>query len=212
MKKLSLLTAASAAALPASGAIVYTDLGAGVSSDALGSVFFSLSEQWAGTTIPVDGSQQFRLGFAEGMGPDSTKPTISSVSPNRMASSAGFVTNFAEDDLISSEFNSGSGPIFNGTTIFINHTGNNNANWAAGTRGFIGLRIGESDSYNYAWADVAYTSEQSLHLYGFAYDNSGAAIAAGAIPEPSSALFATLAAGSVALFGRRRTAAASAHV
>lgn len=52
----------------------------------------------------------------------------------------------------------------------------------------------------YTWGE-----DQSLTLHRFAYEQSGEAILAGAIPEPSTyAALAGLLAGSAALFHRRR--------
>jgi len=89
----------------------------------------------------------------------------------------------------------------------LNNDGGNDTNWAAGTRGFLGLGINpDGDSIlNTGWADVEYTIDNHLVLYGFAYETiEGQSINAGQVPEhKTTALFAALAAGSAALLGRR---------
>jgi len=91
--------------------------------------------------------------------------------------------------------------------------------WQVGDRGFLGLEIVVNGQTDYGWADVSLNNggtPPSRHsnpddptgqftLYGYAYDDSGLPITAGAIPEPSSlALLAVGAAGVAALRRRRK--------
>jgi hypothetical protein len=80
--------------------------------------------------------------------------------------------------------------------------------WSPGTRDYLGFGffIGSNLQANFAWADVSYNSDNSLTLYGFAYETTlGANITAGAVPEPAeSAAFAALLAGSAAAYAARK--------
>ena len=79
----------------------------------------------------------------------------------------------------------------------------NDANWAPGTTGYVGLELGSG----YGWVQVTYGFDQSLTLHDFAY-NPGGDIAIGqtaAVPEPATyAAIAGLLAGSAALYRRRQ--------
>ncbi len=91
--------------------------------------------------------------------------------------------------------------------------------WQVGDVGFLGLQIVVNGQTDFGWAEVrlnnggtpssfAATAADDLGqftLLGFAFDDSGQPIPAGAIPEPSSvALLALGAAGVVALRRRKR--------
>lgn len=89
----------------------------------------------------------------------------------------------------------------------LNNRGNNDANWAAGTTGYLGFRINIGSGTGYGWAQVSYNLDNSLTIRDFAYESSGGSISvpAAAIPEPASATaLAALLAGSAALLKRRR--------
>ena len=201
-KNFVMATAAGAAAAPASGAINYVDLGAGVSAIAGDVIHFSLSEEWAANdTAPSQGGERFVLDFYFD---ESGKPNIEGYNSGEVASADGYAKKFSESCSISSSESFL-------TSSLINNDGGNDANWPAGTRGFIGLKFDNAGTDNFGWADVEYASDESLNLYGFAYDDSGAAIDAGAIPEPrAAALLAALAAGSAAMMSRRRAACVDA--
>ncbi len=109
-----------------------------------------------------------------------------------------------------------SGAGFSGSNTALNNNGNNDANWAAGTAGFLGVKFDADDtagtSIVFSWILVTYNSNSTLTVHSFAYEASGAAILAGdtgdgfvAIPEPAeTTALATLLAGSIALYARRR--------
>lgn len=84
--------------------------------------------------------------------------------------------------------------------------------WTFGERGFLGLSILINAQTVYGWADVQFNNYDgsgvgSFTLFGYAYEDNGMSIPAGAIPEPST--FALLAAGAVgvALLKRRKAKA-----
>jgi hypothetical protein len=86
---------------------------------------------------------------------------------------------------------------------------NPDGTFGAGDRGFMGFQT--SQGY-FGWMDLSLTNvgdqtfngvdDLQVNIHNWAYDNTGAGIPAGAIPEPSS--LALLAAGSVGLLARRR--------
>ena len=79
--------------------------------------------------------------------------------------------------------------------------------WSPGTTGFVGLRFDTTTTPLFGWAQLSYNVDQTLTLHDFAYEASGGAILAGAIPEPSTAALlglGALVAGSAALYRRRQ--------
>lgn len=82
--------------------------------------------------------------------------------------------------------------------------------WATGldgTSGYVGFSFENAGTVNYGWLAVTYNdASQTLVIGDFAYENSGASIAAGAIPEPSS--LGLLVLGASGLLARRRRQAA----
>jgi hypothetical protein len=97
------------------------------------------------------------------------------------------------------------------TVTFLNlSTGYNNANWAPGTKGYLGVKFtAGTDGLVNGWIDVSFSADQSsITLYDFAYQSDGSAILAGdtgAIPEPAATTaLAALLAGSVVLYAKRR--------
>lgn len=99
----------------------------------------------------------------------------------------------------------GSNLTFAGSGGWINKDGTNDANWAAGSSGFLGFRFISEGVLHYGWAQITYGADQSLTLHDFAYEASAnTAIPAGAVPEPAtSSALAGLLAGSALLFSRR---------
>jgi hypothetical protein len=84
-----------------------------------------------------------------------------------------------------------------------------NFDWNVGARGFLGLRVNLGGTTHYGWADVGINrvgADSFNHtLYGYAYeDTPGMEIAAGAIPEPSTAALLVAGAAGVASMRRRR--------
>jgi len=84
------------------------------------------------------------------------------------------------------------------------------SDWATGldgTSGYLGFSFDNSGTTNYGWLAVTYNdASQTLVIGDFAYENSGASISAGAIPEPSS--LGLLVLGASGLLARRRRQAA----
>lgn len=93
--------------------------------------------------------------------------------------------------------------------------------WHVGDRGFLGLEIVVNGQTDYGWAEISLNnggtppSRHSNHsnpddptgqftLYGYAYDDSGLPIGAGAIPEPSSLALLVAGAAGVAALRRRK--------
>lgn len=89
-------------------------------------------------------------------------------------------------------------------------SGANGTVWTPGTSGFIGVKFDTTTSPLFGWVQVSYNADQSISVIDFAYEASGGAILAGAVPEPStsSLLVTGLLAGSAALYLRRRKSAA----
>ena len=122
----------------------------------------------------------------------------------------GFLKRFNLNDTIDSSVvgTVSSNPIHN-----LNFGGANNANWAPGTTGYIGLTFVSDSTTVSGWMQISYNLDGSLTLYDFAYDASGASIMAGAttsaVPEPSTyaAMFGLTALGFAAYRRRRRQAA-----
>jgi len=71
------------------------------------------------------------------------------------------------------------------------------------THYYLGVQL--TPSNDYGWVEIALTSFDSLTVYGFAYNTTGAAINAGAVPEPADAgVLAGVLAGSAAAYAARR--------
>lgn len=202
-----------AAASSAQAQIVYTNP-ADVTIFAGGAiVYFDLGKLGAGGSASTTnfGTSNFKLWF--GYSNSSDTPSI------RLTGGGGYTpVALTDNDQFARRFAANEGI---GAAVFVAHYGNgpaineygaNNANWPAGTSGYIGMRLPASSGpghVDYGWARVSYNSDKSLTLYDFAYESSGAAIAAGdvgsAIPEPSTyAALAGLLAGSAALYRRRQ--------
>ncbi len=121
---------------------------------------------------------------------------------------------YARNFSLGATIDSGSG--FTSSNTALNNNGNNDANWAAGTAGLLGLKFDADDgagtSIVFSWLMVTFNSNSTLSVHSFAYESSGAAILAGdtgagfvVIPEPAeTTAFATLLAGSVVLYAKRR--------
>ena len=68
-------------------------------------------------------------------------------------------------------------------------------------RGFLGFQFLNNGVINYGYVELSADQANGVQFFSAAYDDSGAAIAAGAVPEPGS--LAALAAGAAALVVRR---------
>jgi hypothetical protein len=60
--------------------------------------------------------------------------------------------------------------------------------WGGGQPGYLGVRfiVGDASAIRYGWMEVSYASQQ-FTIRSFAYEDTGASISAGAIPEPAGA-------------------------
>lgn len=223
-KLTSSLAAAGAAAVPASGAILPTILPEPIEIEVGEAIFFSLRDQWTSMS-PAPGFEfalslynpftetpsadvpwiygayeylgynapyyYFRQGYTYSLAYDPYGPMYWYVSAMRFA--AGEAVNSVG---------------YRVSQLYINYYGDNDLFWEAGTRGYLGLKVVDSGYSYYGWADIEYTLDKKLVLYGFAVAMDGSVINAGAIPEPkTTGLLAALAAGSAVLLARRRRAA-----
>lgn len=148
--------------------------------------------------IDGDGVNDIRLGtgsyngsFADDGDTDAGTVFSSNATPGT------YVEAFAADALI--------GPSATEASIIFGSNQINSASFASG--GFLGLQTSQGF---FGYLDVLVEAgiaagNTRVTVRGWAYDDSGAAIAAGAVPEPSS--LALLAAGAVGLAARRRKAA-----
>lgn len=201
IKHFAIITAAGFFTASASAEIIHTHLAEPISIANIvdgETMYFSLFEQWAANDSgPTQGGDLFQLGMLS-----SSIIVFDGINNGEIAFGSGsYAKYFSTGSPVSSSESFG-------TSHPLNVQGLNDANWPRGTRGFVGLKFDNNGTDNFGWADLEYTPDRSTILYGFAYDNSGAAIEAGAIPEPkTAALLTALAAGSVILLKRRRRAA-----
>jgi hypothetical protein len=76
----------------------------------------------------------------------------------------------------------------------------------ATTTGYLGLTIPDplvSGQQDYGWAEISVNLSAEITLDGFAYDDSGAAILAGEVPEPTSVGMIVLSGAVLAFLARR---------
>lgn len=177
------------------GSSIFVDFGTG------GATGSTSANNFAGTDV--------RLTFTFG---SDLVPTVYNSGFNMSALvSGGYVANLAGGTTISS----GLPGFVESNQLRINYSGNNNANWSAGTTGFVGFKFQNNTTPLLGWAEITYNNDRTLTLSGFAYESSGGSIlaGAGAIPEPSTyALLGlgVLVAGSAALYRRRQQNKAAA--
>lgn len=82
------------------------------------------------------------------------------------------------------------------------HLGVGAGQFQPNTDGYIGFRL---NGTNYGWMRVSFTfDEPGALIRDWAYDNSGASISAGAVPEPSRAMLLFVGMGGI-MIRRRRT-------
>jgi hypothetical protein len=84
------------------------------------------------------------------------------------------------------------------------------SHWNAGSDGYFGYRFNPSGSQEvYGWAHVVISPDRTLMtLVDWAYENTGAPINAGAIPEPTTSLLLAVSLTVAALWRRRAKRAA----
>lgn len=187
-------------------AIVYTDLGSGVSTATFSdSIYFNLTTQDADNILGnVSGGMQFRLYFAYGP----TTPQIAGAyyTDGPVTGAQGFAAlRLNAGETIGDSLSFLQAP-------FLAYNSSPGYQWSTGDRGYLALRINDGGT-RYGWADVQYVGGGQLTLFGFAYDDSSDSILAGAtntVPEPATGAMAALVAGSFAAFQvRHRRKAAS---
>lgn len=199
---LSTAVMAAAAAAPASGAITHfipeSPLTLPYGSSEL---FFSLTT--GSVSQATTGDEEYRLFYSDGL---TVKPKIMGFGGNHISITPyGYATYFAEGATIGSETTP-----YQGVVVDINFLHSAYSDWASGTRGFMGLIVDAGTDPKYGWAEIEFETNNTLTLYGFAYEDSGAPITAGAVPEPATVgLLAALAAGSAAVYARRRKTVAT---
>jgi hypothetical protein len=175
-------------------AIVHTDI-SDLTVSAGGNIYFSLTSQAADTTGAV--VEQFRLFFFANL---PGEPSIVGVANSGAAAGyLGALYSYSSVLTVGATVNN-SRTFFSSSHLAYGSTGE----WDPGDRGYLGLRI-DSGGIKYGWADVSYNANNSLTLYSFAYENSGASIAAGVVPEPATTgAMAAILAGAVGAFEARR--------
>lgn len=201
-------------AVPASGALL--------AAESEAQVVFAVDQQFTATQqsssgellyIDVDGQSH---SFTASLDPaaelvvqfplfsNSLKPAVSATasSQGNIFQVGNFAGNVPAGTLIDSVLMTG---ISNNTgAIWLNNTGQNDANWAAGTRGYVGFNFISSETTFFGYMDITYTSDNHLYVGSVGYQEGGILAGAAAVPEPSSfAALAGLLAGSAALLRRR---------
>ncbi len=143
-----------------------------------------------GTNPSSVDTPQFRLAYLPGGDPD--KPTLGGYSPapdefyGSVLNSDDFTTKLDAGDSIDETSGDYQGGI---ETYLWKPLGVGEGPWIPGTTGYAGVRFDDpvaTDQINYGWVLITYGIDRSLTLVDFAYETTGGAIVAGAIPEPSS--------------------------
>lgn len=205
----------------ASAAVVITDP-TDLTVAPLSYIYFDPQTGYAGAA-PAEGTgidAPFTLGFYGG---NSAKPEIVTTSlagyqPGQaFANAAGFAPEIAVGTTISASTGTLTAV---GTTTYLHNTSTTTTYpWAEGNHGFLAFAVPSNGSAGsaaagatlYGWAEVSYNTANTLTLYRFGYDNSGAAIttpALAAVPEPGSlAAAAALGAAGLLAYRRRRARA-----
>ncbi len=190
----------------ASGDSIYFDPVAGTySTTTAGTAPFTLTSS---TTI-VTGKSGQPIGT-------STNSNANAATNFGIAQTSGYALKLSAGTMI------GSNLAYSTSTIFGRPSGVGTDHFYPGTRAFIGLMLTVNGQTDYGWADVQFngfpnspvSSNNAGTVYGFAYENSGVAIAAGAgevVPEPSTVALLVAGAAGAAAWRRRRTAASSSQ-
>ncbi len=102
--------------------------------------------------------------------------------------------------------------------VFADMTRDGNGEWVAGGNGYFGFEIDVSNTPLYGWIHLDHVAtgivggNDTLTLVDWAYDDSGAGITAGTVPEPAESaavMAAAMLAGSAFMLRRRRQKLAS---
>ncbi len=194
--------AVAAAALPmAQGVVIYTSVNGGAGLTIVGGVDTAIGfNPFTGTSFigsAYHPSAIFNLYFNNYS--DARYPILISGKKDYFMVSGGYVSKLSAGKLIDNSATFAEDASIHLSLYF---AGSYHGPWAGGGNGYIGMR---DISGNYGWANVTYVQGTSLTLYGLAYDDTGAGIQAGAVPEPAdAALLGALVAGSAAAMAARR--------
>ena len=208
--------AAGLSASEASASVIVTEPTA-ITVAPLSYIYFDPQTGYVSSATPLEAAgvgAPFSLGFYAG---NSSKPEIvtSTGTGFEPGQAFGNASGYAPEIGVSTTINMSTGtlePV--GTTTYLHYTtAGTTYPWVEGNHGFLAYTVpsaglaGEAAAGTtlYGWAEVSYNTANTLTLYGFGYDNSGAAIAtpAALVPEPGSlAAAATL--GAAGLLGYRR--------
>ena len=110
--------------------------------------------------------------------------------------------NSLQADRLAFNYSIGDGGAYSPQTTFFYNDGE----WAGGPVGYLGVRfiVGTSATIRYGWIEVGYGLDHQFTITRFAYDDTGAPIAAGAIPEPANVTLFLGAAAFITVLVRRR--------
>ncbi len=134
---------------------------------------------------------QFRLGYVPSPIGSTSKPILGGFAPqpDEFYGSVLNLESFAIKLNAGDSIDSASG-IYTGNAIAYlwKPIGSGEGPWVPGTTGYAGVQFDDPVTHqtNYGWVLITYGDDKSVTLVNFAYDTTGAAILAGAIPEPSS--------------------------
>ena len=103
----------------------------------------------------------------------------------------------------------GSGNFAGGPYFEDSYAAGGGNHWSIGDRGFVGLKLQIGTSTFYGWADVTTnnfdgTGAGAFTLHSYAFEDSGAPILAGAVPEPGSVALLIAGAAGIAALRRRK--------
>lgn len=190
------------------GAIIYRDFGEGIVNTTANPVSIDLA-----TGLVVDTSNSTTLSIAASNGGGNLQFQIISGGGGPVISSDSLhAVKYQEGSIIGSSIQEDT----SGFPGFSTNGGGRyrffgGGDFASGEIGYVGYRFGVGNSeFNYGWAEIVGVDGVSITLLRAAYDNSGAEISVGAIPEPST--FALIAGfGALCLVAGRRFRAAQSR-
>lgn len=205
---LAVAGACAAAATPdnAQAAVVYSGpLNLSVTVSTLGSYFNLANFTFGANYAAVNGGDTTAPAInLWGTGSTFTYLYPSASTINRFVSTGTAQTDLSAGDMIASTSTYGTSraPSALGTA----------GGWTANTTGYLGIRFLSGTTTDYGWLQIFYpgtpTAANPIKILGSAYDNSGASITAGQVPEPGTVAFlAAGALGAGTMAWRRRKAA-----